>query len=225
MSVCVVTEAHLRARDLGILKIPGFVAVSSFCQKSEGKRVGGGVAILVAGTLTAANCPVETCSAVVYTGDGQLAAVRMTGVYVPPAKIHLIEKGHLLDFTRLSGSPVRGGTVGAPCEGLRPVKGDFNPAIWMETFDEWGCVQELRHLDDPRMPTHNSGGVPDRIHLAPGEHTQAEVESTPRRTGASESMDIMEWVRSECSESSEWVAICVSRRRLSQGWLSVITSQ
>ena len=78
VGVCVVTESHLRPPKAKRLQIPGYKVVASFCRLAVGKKIGGGVLILVRTTLTAEVAysqqsdrePIEACAVYLYPQGG-----------------------------------------------------------------------------------------------------------------------------------------------------------
>ena len=93
MGVCILTETHLRKRDLQFFKIANYDIVSDYCRDAS-KRIGGGV-LIIAHKLcniekfvlpNSIPSPLETCSVKLFTTLGGNAILIVTGIYIPSGK-------------------------------------------------------------------------------------------------------------------------------------------
>ena len=139
VGVCVATETHLRRAELKFLKIPGYVTVAESCRTAEGKKMGGGVVILVKSTLTvleeewkttAPDSPVESCSITLFPKKNPNNRIRITGVYISPARTKDLS---LDDLLKLSAPDVEESTQRVTSHLLL---GDFNVTSWNDLFAE-----------------------------------------------------------------------------------------
>ena len=177
VGVCVVTESHLRLARVKSLQIPGYKVVANFCRLAPGRKIGGGVVILVKNTLTSEVAYsqqsdseiVEACAIYLYPPGGAVSRIKITGIYISPDNTKELTLETLQRLSALNTET--GESVLMP----HLMIGDLNTTSWGDLFDEWCGEMSLWLISDPEVPTHNGGGVLDRILFFPGDYMPAAV--------------------------------------------------
>ena len=93
IGICVVTETHLRIKELKRIRMNDYVVLADSCRPTPvGDHIGGGVVILVHANFTAEEIPeigglpehLEHCSIKFYPTANPKTATRISGVYISP---------------------------------------------------------------------------------------------------------------------------------------------
>ena len=171
VSVCVLTETHLRTQEVDRLEIPNYWIAASTSRDPEG-RIRGGIIILVHHGMSAAPITahhfvgdvIEYCSAVIYPTTCEDTGLIITGVYIPP------DTG--IPDRREAMKPLcyTKGTGNEQIMHSQIVMGDFNVTTWLETFEEWCATEGIWALNNPETPTHTRGFSIDKALFRPGHY-------------------------------------------------------
>ena len=171
IGVCVVSESHLRRKDLRRIKIPGCVLLAHFCRIARGRWIGGGVAIMVRTTVTAEELDsgegddrIESCSMYIYPEGRGGTRIKVTGVYITPRNAARLELAHLMECSGVRPEDMNDEEASTP----HLIMGDLNPPSWTELLAEWCSEAGMWELGNPKLPTHTGGGVAEPGPSVPG---------------------------------------------------------
>ena len=169
IDVCVITESHLRKREIKRIKFNGYAILGKHCRQNPG-RITGGVLILVKNAVAAKETKspfgpksnIEACSVILYPTDKQETVMRPTGVYISPKRTSRLTLDKLAKLSRL-GAPEKQSEAQQHL-----LAGDFNTTSWTHLFHEWTQEEGLWELVRPEQPTNATGGRIDKCIYAPG---------------------------------------------------------
>ena len=164
IGVCVLTETHLRERDLSKFKIRHYDIISSYCRVTE-NRIGGGVLILAHATCNIEKytlpgdvpSPLETCSAKLFPTMNPDAVLILTGIYIPPGQTRELSMKKLETLCE----PCLADETSTPMSHI--LTGDLNTRTWSDLYEEWCSHYNLWDLCDPTEPTYTSGSTIDKM--------------------------------------------------------------
>ena len=172
VGVCILTETHLRKRNLGGLRIPGYHVLGDYCREPPaGARIGGGVVILVYAGFSAERLDdtdrellpyVEHCSVRFFPTTDPCTEMRITGVYIPPSQVSSLTIDRLMRLTPFK----KGVSTGDRAPQL--LAGDFNTTEWGQLYMEWTQEAGLQELVNPETPTFALGSSLDKLLFLPG---------------------------------------------------------
>ena len=158
VGICIVTESHLRKRDLKKLRYKNYVVLADSCRPIPlGEHAAGGVVILVHANFTASELPeiadlpkaMEHCSIKLYLTQDPRTAVRISGLYIPPSGTKKLDMPSL----QLLSEPLLDPRTTDALPHI--IAGDLNTTSWPSLYQEWlqaAGMCELWILRSP--PTH-----------------------------------------------------------------------
>ena len=104
----------------------------------------------------------EHCSVRLFPTKALRSSVVVTGVYIPPRETPMLN----IDLLKKLSANIHDVTTGTIISHL--IGGDFNTPSWCPLFEEWGLEEGLWQLNDPTLPTANTGSTLDRVLYSPG---------------------------------------------------------
>ena len=171
VGVGVITETHMRHRELRGLTFPDYYIGNEYCRSTPlGERIGGGVLILVNRGIVAEAITevsdltpiVERCAIRLFPTEDHDTEMRVTGVYITPANTGNLTPQILEEV----GATMKGRSTGEEAPHL--IVGDLNTRSWEQMYAEWLGTQGLQELVDPDIPTFALGSSIDKILFLPG---------------------------------------------------------
>ena len=171
IGVCVLTETHLRKEECDRTHFKYYSIAAESCRK-DAAHIGGGVMILVHHIYksdkfegcTINGDAIKHCSVKFYLSSDPATALLITGVYMPP---RLPGNITMTDLGILSAGA---NNLRAAPKSPRIMAGDFNTTSWLERVEDWCQEEGIWHLNDPCVPTINTGSSIDKFLFKPGDY-------------------------------------------------------